>query len=198
MAPGGSPVDRDSSCRSRVLSRLFRRLFLESVQTAFDTGQLRFCGSLQALAEPSGFAAHLQPTRHTQWVVYAKRPFAGPQHKDYRADPSQIQKTMTLGATEFIRRFLLHVLPAGFHRIRDYGWLSHRHRTTLARCRQLLGTPAAPRITGEPRPLSDYRDRYESLTGVSLRTCPACPDGHMIVTQCVTRARPYPALADTS
>jgi len=214
----------------RVLSRLFRRLFLESLQTAFDTGQLRFCGSLQPLAEPSGFAAHLQPTRHTQWVVYAKRPFAGPQqvleyvgrythrvaisnhrlidmdddqvrfrYKDYRADPSQIQKTMTLGATEFIRRFLLHVLPAGFHRIRYYGWLSHRHRTaTLARCRQLLGTPAAPRITGEPRPLSDYRDRYESLTGVSLRTCPACHDGHMIVTECVTRARPYPALADTS
>ena len=166
----------------RVLSRLFRRLFLTALQEAFDAGQLHFAGSLHALSEPHGFAAHLQPARATDWVVYAKRPFAGPQqvldyvgrythrvaianqrlldmddghvrfrYKDYRADRSETPKTMTLAAPEFIRRFLLHVLPAGFHRIRYYGLLGHRHRTDkLARCRQLLGTTAAPPITGDP------------------------------------------------
>lgn len=211
----------------RVLSRLFRRLFLASLQEAFNAGRLHFAGSLQALAERSGFAAHLQPTRQTDWVVYAKPPFAGPpqvleyvgrythrvalanhrlldmdddhvrfRYKDYRADRPQ---TMTLDAPEFIRRFLLHVLPAGFHRIRYYGWLGHRHRTEkLARCRQLLGTAAVQPIAGEPLPPSDYRDRYESLTGVSLRTCPVCADGHMIVTECLRRAPPCPPLPDTS
>jgi putative transposase/transposase-like zinc-binding protein len=213
----------------RVLSRLFRRLFLEALREAFETGRLHFAGSLQALTNPAGFAAHLQPTRRTDWVVYAKRPFAGPQHvleyvgrythrvaianqrlldmddghvrfryKNYRADPSQTPQTMTLDAPEFIRRFLLHVLPAGFHRIRYYGWLGHRHRTeTLARCRQLLGTTAAAPITETPPP-SDYRDRYEWLTGLSLRRCPACAEGHMTVTLSWLRGRPCPALLDTS
>jgi hypothetical protein len=214
----------------RVLSRLFRRLFLESLQEAFDTGRLHFAGSLKALAEASGFAAHLQPTRQIDWVVYAKPPFAGPQqvleyvgrythrvaianqrlldmddghvrfsYKDYRAASPQTPQTMTLDASEFIRRFLLHVLPTGFHRIRYYGWLGHRHRTeTLARCRQLLGTTAAPPPTGETRPPSDYRDRYESLTGASLRRCPVCGDGHMIVTRSWLRGCPCPAVPDTS
>ena len=207
------------------MSRLFRRLFLDALREAFDTGRLHFAGSLHALADPAGFAAHLQPTRQTDWVVYAKRPFAGPQqvleyvgrythrvaianqrlldmndghvrfrYKNYRAAPSQTPQTMTLDASEFIRRFLLHVLPSGFHRIRYYGWLGHRQRTeTLARCRQLLATASAPPIASETLPPSDYRDRYESLTGVSLRACPACPDGHMIVTEGLLRARPYPA-----
>jgi Putative transposase/Transposase zinc-binding domain len=214
----------------RVLSRLFRRLFLASLQQAFDAGQLHFAGSLQALGERSGFAAHLQPTRETDWVVYAKPPFAGPhqvldyvgrythrvaianqrlldmpdghvqfRYKDYRADAASPPKTMTLTAPEFIRRFLLHVLPAGFHRIRHYGLLGHRHRTQhLARCRQLLGTTAPPPPTADIRPPSDHRDRYEALTGVSLRVCPVCTDGHMIATDCLLRARSYPALPDTS
>lgn len=211
----------------RVLSRLFRRLFLRYLHDAFDAGRLQFSASLQPLSDRRGFADHLQPARQTEWVVYAKPPFAGPQqvldyvgrythrvaisntrlldmdnghirfrYKDYRADRPQ---TMTLDASEFIRRFLLHVLPAGFHRIRYYGWLGHRHRTEkLARCRQLLGTAAAQPTAGETPPPSDYRDRYQSLTGVSLRTCPICADGHMIVTQCLRRARPYPTLPDTS
>ena len=106
---------------------------------------------------------------------------------------------MTLAATEFIRRFLLHVLPAGFHRIRYYGLLGHRYRTEkLARCRQLLGTTAASPISGDTLPPSDYRDRYESLTGVSLRVCPVCADGHMMVTASLLRGCPYAALPDTS
>jgi len=215
----------------RVLSRRFRRLFLNALQAAFDAGRLHFTGSLHALAASAGFAAHLQPTRDTDWVVYAKRPFAGPQqvleyvgrythrvaianqrlldiddghvrfhYKNYRAAPSQTPQTMTLEATEFIRRFLLHVLPSGFHRIRYYGWLGHRHRTeTLARCRQLLGTTAAAPITSEARPPSDYRDRYESLTGISLRRCPLCADGHMRVTRSWLRGCACPAACpDTS
>lgn len=215
----------------RVLSRLFRRLFLTALQHAFTGGQLRFAGALQALADPHGFADHLQPARTTDWVVYAKPPFAGPQqvldyvgrythrvaisnqrllniddghvqfrYKDYRA--SSTPQTMTLGAPEFMRRFLLHVLPAGFHRMRHYGLLGNRHRThKLARCRQLLGTTTAQPIAAmsdHPLPPPDYRDRYEALTGVSLRACPVCPDGHMIVTETLLRARPYPALLDTS
>ena len=161
----------------RVLSRLFRRLFLESLQEAFDAGRLHFAGSLQALGERSGFAAHLQPTRQTDWVVYAKPPFAGPQqvlefvgrythrvaianqrlldiddghvrfrYKNYRTAPSQTPQTMTLDAPEFIRRFLLHVLPSGFHRIRYYGWLGHRHRTET----QWRSRPARSRRQGHP------------------------------------------------
>ena len=214
----------------RVLSRLFRRLFLDALQETCDTGRLHFAGSLQALADPSGFAAHLQPTRQTDWVVYAKPPFAGPQqvleyvgrythrvaianqrlldmddghgrfrYKNYRVAPAHAPQTMPLDAPEFIRRVLLHVLPSGFHRIRYYGWLGHRHRAeTLARCRRLLGTTAAPPIPGETAPPSDYRDRYESLTGVSLRTCPVCPDGHRVVTECLRRTHSCPPLTDTS
>ena len=213
----------------RVLSRLFRRLFLTALHDAFKVGHLRFTASLQALSDAHGFAHHLQPTRATEWVVYAKPPFAGPQqvldyvgrythrvaisnqrlldmddghvrfrYTDYRADRSETPQTMTLAATEFIRRFLLHVLPAGFHRMRHYGLLGNRHRThKLARCRQLLGTTAAAPIT-KPSPPTDYRDRYESLTGVSLRACPVCADGHMIVTLSWLRGRPFPALPDTS
>jgi hypothetical protein len=123
-------------------------------------------------------------------------------YKHYRADPTQTPQTMTLEATEIIRRFLLHVLPNGFHRIRYYGWLGPRHRTkTLARCRQLLGTTvAAAPMTGETSPPADYRDRYESLTGVSLRRCPICTEGHMIVTLSWLRGCAGPAVArlDTS
>ena len=192
-------------------------------------------GSLQALAAPVGFAAHLEPTRHTDWVVYAKRPFAGPQqvleyvgrythrvaianhrvidmddghvrfhYKNYRAEAAQAPQTMTLEAPEFLRRFLLHVLPSGFHRIRYYDWLGHRLRTeTLARCRQLLGTIPTPAVApprgDETTPPSDYRDRYESLTGVSLRRCPVCADGHMTVTLSWVRGGAGPVMRpDTS
>ena len=127
----------------RVLSRLFRRLFLESLQQAFDAGRLRFGGAIESLAAPAAFREQLVRAREVEWVVYAKRPFAGPRQvldyvgrythrvaisnnrlvdvtkdqvrfrwKDYRAE-SQV-KTMTVSATEFIRRFLMHVLPRGF------------------------------------------------------------------------------------
>ncbi len=195
----------------RVLSRLFRRLFLEHLQAAFDTGKLQFFSSLAQLRDAQAFAAYLAPVRQAEWVVYAKPPFGGPQQvlnylgrythrvaisnhrlldidngkvtfrwKDYRHHEQQ--KTMALDADESIRRFLLHVLPEGFQRIRHYGFLGNRHRERkLAICRQLLGvlTPLLP----QPDPPLDYRDRYEKLTGRSLRNCPVCHQGHMVRVQ---------------
>jgi hypothetical protein len=193
----------------RVLSRLFRRLFLAQLQAAFVRGHLHFAGPLDALQAPAAFAQALAPLRQMEWVVYAKPPFGGPAQvleylgrythrvaisnnrllsldagqvrfrwKDYRHHDRQ--KTMTLDAAEFLRRFLLHVLPPGFHRIRHYGFLGNRHRATkLARCRHLLGMrlPVLPASTPGPR---DYRDVYEALTGVSLRVCPVCQRGQMV------------------
>jgi len=191
-----------------VLSRLFRRLFLTRLKAAFAAGQLRFLNSLEPLQVPRAFARYLAPLRRAEWVVYAKPPFGGPQHvleylgrythrvaisnnrliglddgkvsfrwKDYR-DESR-QKVMRLDAPEFIRRFLLHVLPHGFQRIRHYGLLANRHRAAkLARCRQLLSVPLpTAKLTDAAL---DYRDRYEILTGHSLRDCPHCGRGHMV------------------
>jgi hypothetical protein len=231
VVPGGgisADGSRWISCRPgfflpvRVLSRLFRRLFLEDLDTAFQSGKLRFFHSLEALQNPQEFARYLAPVRKAEWVVYAKPPFAGPQQvldyvgrythrvaisnhrlwdiensqvqfqwKDYR-DNSQ-QKTMTLDAEEFIRRFLLHTLPEGFQRIRYYGLLGNRYRQqNLARCRQLLGM-ASPEST-IPK---DYRDRYEELTGCSLRRCPVCQHGCLVTIQ-VLPAHRSPPIQDTS
>ena len=217
MVPGGglsAKSERWISCRPgfflpvRVLSRLFRRLFLVQLQDAFDTGRLHFFNALEALRIPGAFAKYLAPVRHAEWVVYAKPPFGGPRQvleylgrythrvaisnnrligfvdgkvsfnwKDYRHDSRK--KVMCLEVQEFIRRFLLHVLPNGFQRIRHYGFLANRYRAVkLARCRQLLAAPApAVKLIDAP---PDYRDRYEQLTGKSLRDCPKCGCGHMI------------------
>ena len=103
-------------------------------------------------------------------------------YKDYRHDNQH--KVMTLAAEEFIRRFLLHVLPDGFQRIRYYGFLGNRYRQEkLERCRQLLGMASADQTTLAIEP-KDYRDRYEQLTGVSLRLCPVCRQGRMIRIDC--------------
>jgi hypothetical protein len=217
VAPGGG-ISPDGSrwigCRAgfflpvRVLSRLFRRLFLEALQNAYDTGSLQFFSTLEALCDKTAFAAHLAATRQTEWVVYAKAPFGGPAQvlrylgrythrvaisnnrllrledgrvnflwRDYKHDSAQ--RVMTLTADEFIRRFLLHVLPQGFQHMRSYGLLANRYRQTkLALCRILLGTPKP--ACDEPAEKLDYRDRFEKLTGVSLRDCPICRHGHMI------------------
>jgi hypothetical protein len=159
----------------RVLSRLFRRRFLEELERAHQTGKLKFFGEHAALADAQAFADWLAPLRRCEWVVYAKRPFAGPEAvlaylsrythrvaisnsrlvaldargvtfrwKDYRAKGQTRPKTMTLPAEEFMRRFLLHVLPAGFQRIRHYGLLANgSRRANLAQVRALLQVPAA-------------------------------------------------------
>jgi len=220
VVPGGGLTpdgQRWIACRPgfflpvRVLSRLFRRLFLERLQRAFDAGKLAFFSALAALRDPRAFAAHLAPARQVEWVVYAKPPFGGPQQvlqylgrythrvaisnnrlveladgqvrfdwKDYRHDSRK--KVMRLDGQEFIRRFLLHVLPPGFQRIRHCGWLGNRYRTVkLARCRALLAAPAP--LTPQDAPAQDYKDRYQRLTGVSLRDCPTCGRGHMVLVE---------------
>ena len=195
----------------RVLSRLFRRLFLEQLQQAFDDNKLNFYNSLEALCSRVAFAKYLAPTKRAKWVVYAKKPFGGPEQvlqylgrythrvaisnnrlvefadgqvsfnwKDYRHE-SHI-KTMRLDAQEFVRRFLLHVLPTGFQRIRHYGFLANRYREVkLENCRQLLGVPVP--IVEAPDAQLQYQDRYERLTGVSLRDCPHCGRGHMVLIE---------------
>jgi hypothetical protein len=189
IVPGGglSPDgERWIACRPgfflpvRVLSRLFRRRFLEALEVAHRHGQLQFFGEYTGLADPATFARWLAPLRACEWVVYARRPFAGPKAvleylsrythrvaisnqrliafdergvtfrwKDYRAKGRTRYKTMTLETGEFMRRFLLHVLPSGFHRIRHYGLLANPvRRTSLAKVRELLHV--APEISPSP------------------------------------------------
>ena len=117
--------------------------------------------------------------------------------KDYR-DNNQ-QKIMPLSAAEFIRRFLLHVLPDGFQRIRYYGFLSNRYRQQkLAQCRQLLGMPALEETPDQSQPAPDYRDRYEELTGSSLRACPLCHQGRMMLLETLAAVYQQPVVIDTS
>ncbi len=168
----------------RVLSRLFRRRFLEELEEVHRTGQLQFFGEFAPLADAMAFADWLAPLRTCEWVVYAKRPFAGPaavlaylsrythrvaisnqrlialdergvsfRWKDYRAKGRTRYKTMTLAVEEFMRRFLLHVLPGGFHRIRHYGLFANAgRREHLAKVRELLHV--VPAATESPLPVA--------------------------------------------
>jgi len=167
----------------RVLSRLFRRRFLEELEQAHRVGRLQFFGEEAALANAQAFAQWLAPLRAREWVVYAKRPFAGPaavltylsrythrvaisnrrllaldergvtfRWKDYRATGKTRYKAMTLAVDEFIRRFLLHVLPTGFHRIRHYGLLANASRREhLAQARELLQVTPAVEAPSPPQ-----------------------------------------------
>jgi hypothetical protein len=224
IVPGGSLAPDGKTwvaCRPgfflpvRVLSRLFRRRFLEELQRLHDGGKLRFFGEHAALADATAFKAWLAPLRKCEWVVYAKRPFAGPQAvlaylsrythrvaisnsrllamdergvtfrwKDYRANKTgrgkKRHKAMTLSPQEFMRRFLLHVLPGGFHRIRHYGLLANSiRRDNLALARQLLQvTPSSPEATAtegldSPRPtfVCAHCGRAMTVLQVFLRDC---------------------------
>ena len=209
VVPGGGPSPDGSrwiGCRPgfflpvRVLSRLFRRLFLDALRIAFEAGDLGFFGDLANLAEPVAFTRRLRELRQVEWVVYAKPPFGGPgqvlaylgrythrvaiansrlvtvsdgdvafRWKDYRHHGKA--KVMTLCAHEFIRRFLLHALPDGFHRIRHYGFLANGRRTQkLVLCRKLLEVPpVAPGVatTHEPDTLF-FLDRCPCCGGVMI------------------------------
>ena len=209
----------------RVLSRMFRGRFLHYLQQAFTAGELSFFSTHHHLHELTAFRRHLSPAWKIDWVVYAKPPFAGPRQvldyvgrythrvaisnnrllsiddgkvrfrwKDYRN--GNRQKTMTLQAGEFIRRFLIHVLPDGFHRIRYFGFLGNCHRARkLERCRELLGMEP-PQPAADPP--ADYRDRFEALTGWSLRECPHCRTGLMVVIGCIARPEICQPLPNTS
>jgi hypothetical protein len=230
IVPGGG-ISLDGSkwvsCRPgfflpvRVLSRLFRRLFLEKLLAAHDAGRLQFFGHQAPLATRQALASYLAPARKSEWVVYSKRPFGGPEAvlaylsrythrvaisnsrliasdgngvtfkwKDYRTKGRERQKLMTLAAGEFIRRFLIHVLPRGFHRIRHYGlFASSKRAENIAQALELLNAPAphteahdaAAADADEPRPLS--------------HPCPCC-GGRMIIIETFERGcspRTHPA-----
>ncbi len=192
----------------RVLSRLFRRLFLNMLIAAHEAGQFSFFGKHEGLADAQSFAAWLTPLRKAEWVVYAKRPFAGPEavlaylsrythrvaiansrlisanensvtfhYKDYRIKGRERQKLMTLNAGEFIRRFLIHVLPHGFHRIRHYGLFANGNRTgNIARARELLNVPAPQNETDE----IEAGTQSNELPGY-VKPCPRCGGGMIII-----------------
>ena len=200
----------------RVLSRLFRRLFLGLLRQAFEGEALQFFNAMAPLQDAQAFEKFLAPTASAEWVVYAKAPFGGPEQvleylgrythrvaisNSRLVDFSEGQvafrwkdyrrenqvKVMRLPAAEFTRRFLLHVLPSGLQRIRHYGLLANRTRQAkLERCRELLG--AAPPASEHVED-EDYRDRYLRLTGVSLVDCPACKCGRMV---CIETLLPRP------
>ena len=212
IVPGGGlslDGERWVACRPgfflpvRVLSRLFRRLFLEKLSDAHRAGKLQFFGEHQSLAEQKDFTDWLKPMRQIDWVVYAKRPFAGPaavlaylsrythrvaiansrlialdergvtfKWKDYRAKERYRHKTMTLTADEFIRRFLLHVLPAGFHRIRHYGLIANTQRKdNLVKARALLQVPATESAEDSE---VDEVDKTHDGERNSTYVCPDC------------------------
>ena len=207
----------------RVLSRMFRGLFLHYLERAFAAGALNLFSQYRHLCEPAAFRRHLAPAYRTEWVVYAKRPFAGPAQvleyvgrythrvaisknrlvsiedgkvrfrwKDYRQESRQ--KVMTLDGGEFIRRFLIHVLPDGFHRIRYYGFLGNCHRARkLALRRALLGMISA---SAADKP-SDDQDRPLSLSR-ALRQCPQCRTGFMVVINSIPPFRACRPGPDTS
>jgi hypothetical protein len=204
----------------RVLSRLFRRLFLEALSKAHKAGELHFFSDHSDLADSRTFAHWLKPLRQQEWVVYAKRPFAGPEAvlaylsrythrvaiansrllaldekgvtfkwKDYREKGRTRRKTMTLATDEFIRRFLIHVLPRGFHRIRHYGWIANATRVEkLALARELLQVEVPPSDDelGEPHD-----------TASSPWVCPNCAIPMIIIESigCSQMPRAPPARA---
>ena len=229
VAGGGLSADRKRWIRCRpgfylpvkVLSALFRRLFLESLQQAYEQGELQFFSELEVLADPRVFAARLRRIRSRSWVVYAKAPFGGPRQvlaylgrythrvaisnqrlrtledgkvtfdwKDYRDDNRN--KTMTLEAGEFIRRFLLHALPPRFQRIRHYGFLANVHRRhNLALCRQLLTTDPTQLLPEIPPADPD------EVILEKPKLCPVCRVGLLIRIQRLLPV-PRPAGVDSS
>ena len=212
---GGISLDskRWVSCRPgfllpvRVLARLFRRLFLKALTAAHAAGRLSFFGAHRSLSNAQSFAGFLAPLRKTEWVVYAKRPFGGPQAvlaylarythrvaiansrlialddsgvtfkcKDYRIEGPARYKTMTLATHEFIRRFLIHVLPCGLHRVRHYGLLTKNSCTdNIARAREML---AAPNPCHEPADAAAANHNEPA--------CPCC-GGRMIIIEVFPR-----------
>lgn len=190
----------------RVLSRRFRTLYLQHLERAHRKRKLQFFGELRPLSEDANFTDYLRVLRKKKWVVYAKPPFGGPgrvldylgrythrvaisnnrlkalqdgqvtfTYKDYK-EKNQT-KMMTLPAAEFLRRFLMHVLPDGFQRIRYFGFLANRSRAeALALCKELLAAP----VPEEPSPSASYSERLQQLTGADILRCPSCKLGHMV------------------
>ena len=210
----------------RVLSALYRGKFLSLVRSAFDSGQIRLRGSLNYLSHPNAFRALLDSVKAKTWGINTRKPFSTPdQVVKYLArythriaisndrlvsiDGGQVtfwwkdrahgnqSRLMTLPVTEFLRRFLLHVLPKGFVRIRYYGLMAHRHRQrNIARCRQLINastatdSPSNQTVTAAPDP-----DVNTQSSPHTLRPCPFCQTGHL---EYVRRLQPNELLTNLS
>lgn len=203
------PARRNFLFHVAALSRVFRGKFLHFFQQAFRAGQLQFPGRTAWRADPAALVQWLKLLRHKDWVVYAKKPFSSPEKVlDYlgrythrvaltnqrilavahsqvtfayrdRRDANRL-KSMTLPVDEFIRRFLLHVLPKGLRRIRHFGFLANRSkRQALCRCRQLLGLPPAVPQTPE----LSTRDLLLELTGRDPQRCPCCQRGTLVIVE---------------
>ena len=192
-----------------VLREIFRGKFVDALEQAFQNGQLRFEGDLKLLAQPKIFAAWLRPLFRQEWVVYLKRPFGGPEyvlhylgrythrvaisnHRLVALTDGQVtfrwrdsahhneQKLLPLSLNEFLCRFLLHILPKGFVRIRNFGFLANRKRATLLPlCFQLLGS--------EQQPQAEQQHASSSEDGPDLWRCPKC-GGAMKVIERLTAA----------
>jgi hypothetical protein len=234
---GGFSLDgkRWVCCRPRylfpveVLSCLFRRLLLEKLAAAHAAGELQFFGKHAKLADSKAFAAYLRPLRNSDWVVYCKDPFGGPQEvlrylarythrvaisnrrliaaddkgvtfkwKDYRLEGPARYKVMTLATDEFIRRFLMHVLPAGFHRIRYYGLLASGKRAeNIARARKLLTPPMI--LIDAIKTISRNTSEQTAEPQAERHPCPCC-GGPMIIIErfergCQPKHQPSPVPA---
>jgi hypothetical protein len=221
VVPGGglsSDGQRWVACRKgflvsvKVLSRLFRRLFLEGLAKLHKEGKLAFFGSLSTLADPDAFATYLAPLRKINWVVYAKQPFGGPEAvlaylsrythriaisnhrlmsadadavafkwKDYRIKSGDRMKVMRLRTSEFIRRFLIHVLPSGFHRIRHTGFLANGiRRDRIEMIRRLLDVDPDADLKADDDQCTDTNEKEQA--------CPKC-GGVMIVVETFKRGQ---------
>ena len=221
IVPGGglSPDGKSwISCRTgfflpvKVLSRLFRRLFLEGLNRLHKAGELKFFGELSKLVDPDAFAVHLEPLRKTDWVVYAKPPFGGPEAvlaylsrythrvaisnhrlvsadansvafrwKDYRIKSGDRMKVMRLSTSEFIRRFLIHVLSSGFHRIRHAGFLANGiRRDRIAKIRRLLDVDPDVDLKTDDEQCAEPNEQNQA--------CPKC-GGAMIVIETFKRGQ---------
>jgi hypothetical protein len=209
----------------KVLSRVFRNKYRALLQKAFERGELKFFGELAPLAEGRAFGRYLDVATKREWVVYAKRPFQNTtcvlkylarythrvaisnsrllayrsgqvtfRYKDYAREGQQ--RTMTVAAAEFIRRFLLHVLPTGFMRIRHYGYLANnQRREKLATCRRLLGcaapTVSSVEVESDPRERESGQPNTSDESGAATEAtihCPACQSGRMRITETLARS----------
>jgi Putative transposase/Transposase zinc-binding domain len=231
---GGLSADQDRWIHGRrryllpvqVLSRLFRRLFLEQLEAAYAAGQLQFFGQLEGLRHAPAFAAYLAPLHKCEWVVYAKPPFGGPQHvleylgrythrvaisnrrllalEDGQVsfawkdyqDQQQPQKVMTVSAEEFIRRFLQHSLPPGFQRIRYYGFLANCHRAEKLVLCRQLLATPCSELLPQPAACRNFQ---AVLIASNPRLCPKCGVGILISIQTLWPCHgPVPLRLDSS
>ena len=234
VVPGGGldPGGKWVACRRgfflpvRVLSRLFRRLFLTALEKAFRKDKLHFHGDQSHLGQGAAFDGLVGALKNCEWVVYAKPPFGGPlqvleylgryTHRVAISNQRLVamkdghvsfqwkdyrqgnqSKVMKLEVGEFIRRFLLHSLPSGFQRIRHCGLLANRHRKdALAACRRALATPVSELL---PQPAQDHRELYEALTRRSLQQCPRCGTGVLAISEILPPIRfPLAVVVDSS